>query len=101
MDSVDIKALGKRALSKMTRKQFTVSRKVQGRAGDTFLSISIEMDHDATKEECQIAYMLAFLECNESVFRSARGSSLINDAELLQALKVVRHNFSRMIADTL
>jgi len=99
MSKEDLKALGKSALRKMHRKSFTVSRKVTGRGGDTFLSVAIEMDEDTTAAEARVAYMLAFLECNETVFRSARASSLINDDELENALKVLRHNFSRMIGE--
>jgi hypothetical protein len=99
MTKEDLKALGKSALSKMRRKQFTVSRKISGRGGDSFLSINVEMEDSATQAECQIAYLLAFLECSEAATRAARAGSLISDDELARALKVLRHNFSKMIAD--
>lgn len=101
MSREDILALGKRAKQKMTRRSFTVSRKLAGRGGDSFLSISVGMEEDSSPAECRAAYLLAFLECNETVVRAARAGSLITDDEMHQALKVLRHNFSKMLADGL
>lgn len=98
MTKADLKALVESARSKMNRRSFTVSRKVTGRGGDCFHSMSVELDEGTSPQEAKVAYLLAFLECHETTFRAARAGSLVTDAEFEQALKHLRHNFSHMIA---